>query len=118
MRSETVSTRRARCTARGTSVRKIAPVERPHQRRVAVEREIVHRDDGRGAVERRQHVLEVNECGPQPAQRARQPDGDAQLLQPRIEPEGLDAVRHEVGPARDRDEPQVAGVADRARAAG
>ena len=65
------------------------------------------RDDGRHGERGRQHVLEVRERGPQPAQEPRQRDRHAQLLRARRQLDRLDAGRDEVGPARHRREAQV-----------
>ena len=64
-----------------------------HQRRVALEREIVDRDDRRARAAQRQRVLRVHEGGPEPSEQPRERPRHAQLLARGRELDRLDRRR-------------------------
>jgi hypothetical protein len=68
-------------------------------------------DDRRRGRAERERVLEVRERRPQAAQEPGHRPRHPQLLAPRGQVERLDAVRHELGVAGERDEPEVTGLA-------
>ena len=82
-------------------------VEQPHRAARRLEGEIVHGHDGRAAEPERKRMLEVSEIRPDAAKEPRERDGHPRLLEPRGQMKRLDSLRDEVGPARDRGEPEV-----------
>ena len=74
---------------------------RAHDRRVALEREVLHREHRRAREAGRDRVHEVREGRLQPAQEPRERPQHAQLLHARLQLDRAHAVRHEVGPAGD-----------------
>ena len=81
---------------------------RSHRRRVALEGEILHGEHSRAREPRRDRVHEVREARPEAPQQARHRPQHAQLLHLRVELDRADAVGHEVGPACDGREIEVA----------
>ena len=65
-------------------------------------------DDRRARATQRERVLEVGKGGTEPAEQPRDGERHAQLLATRGELDRLDALGHEVRPARDRREAELA----------
>ena len=80
-----------------------------HELVAARERDVVHRDDCGARAAKGHGVLRVHEVGSDPAEKPRQAPGHAQLLRAGREHDRLDALGHEVGPARDCDESDTRG---------
>jgi hypothetical protein len=85
------------------------PVAPAHDAGVALEGEVLHRQHRRARARERQGVDEVREIGAAAAEQARHADRHPHDLAARRQLDGLDPVRHEVGPAGDRREPEVGG---------
>jgi hypothetical protein len=78
-----------------------------HERRVTLERQVLHGEHGGDTEAERERMDEVRELRPDPAQKERDAHGHAELLASGGELERLDAFRDEIGPAGDRSEAQV-----------
>jgi hypothetical protein len=80
-----------------------------HDRRVALEREVLDGEHRRARQRRRDRVDEVREQRTQAAEEPRHRPQHAELLHARVELDRADALRDEIRPARDGGDVEVAG---------
>jgi hypothetical protein len=85
-------------------------VREGHQLGIALERQVLDRQQRGARKPRRQRVREVHEARAQRAQQPRQLHCHPHLLRRRLQLDRLDAFGHQVGPSGDRRDPQPLGL--------